>query len=298
MKTLIFHHSADLDGLCSGAVVKLRYPDAILIGYDYYQPFPFEMIDQGDTVIMIDVSMDMPDMLRINELSDGMFLWIDHHVSAINKYNAYKAEHGEEPFFSFTGIGAAACELAWEYYFPNRDIPPGVLLLGQYDTWRNSDAKKWEEEILPFQFGARLAFDTAEKLYHEFYKMESPAHIGHITAQGKVVLQYQRQYNRIQASGAFEQVFHNLPAICINGGYNSLVFESVYDPAKYKLMILFRYDGSHWKVSLYSDQADVDCSVIAGFYPGGGGHKGAAGFRIEGLVCPFQGPKVEKKTNQ
>ena len=35
-----FYHSADLDGQCSGAIVKLARPDCELVGIDYGDPFP------------------------------------------------------------------------------------------------------------------------------------------------------------------------------------------------------------------------------------------------------------------
>ena len=52
------------------------------------------------------------------------------------------------------------------------------------------------------------------------------------------------------------------------------------------MMITFSTNGKQWRVSLYQDgRPDVDCSVIAKKY-GGGGHKGAAGF--ECVTLPFK----------
>lgn len=297
MKTIVIYHSADLDGFCSGAVGKLRYPDAELIGYDYNKPFPWERIPLDDCqVFMIDVSMSMTDMARLRDITHGRFTWIDHHISAINDYNEKTAADGKPVCMAYIKNGKAACELAWEYFFPDDEMPEGVLTLGQYDTWRNEDKELWDRVILPFQYGCRTMFETPELICDvlragEFGKNQ----VSRIAAAGKVILNYQKQQNKIQCSAAFEQVFEGLRAVCLNcGGFNSLVFDSVYDPAKHDVMLMFRFDGTGWRISLYADKPEVDCSVIAKKY-GGGGHRGAAGFRIQGDVCPFSGPKVEKK---
>ena len=42
----------------------------------------------------------------------------------------------------------------------------------------------------------------------------------------------------------------------------------------------FCYNGKQFIVSVYSNKEDVDCSLFAKRY-GGGGHKGAAGYTVE-----------------
>jgi oligoribonuclease NrnB/cAMP/cGMP phosphodiesterase (DHH superfamily) len=49
------YHNRDLDGFTSGAIIKLKYPDAKMIGYDYGQPFEQEVT--GEPIIMADVSL-------------------------------------------------------------------------------------------------------------------------------------------------------------------------------------------------------------------------------------------------
>ena len=45
----------------------------------------------------------------------------------------------------------------------------------------------------------------------------------------------------------------------------------------------FHYANGMWNFSLYNDNGEVDCSVIAKQF-GGGGHKGASGFRIDDIT--------------
>ncbi len=39
------YHSADLDGFTSGAIIKRKYPNAKMIGYDYGNPFAMDSED-------------------------------------------------------------------------------------------------------------------------------------------------------------------------------------------------------------------------------------------------------------
>ena len=70
-----------------------------------------------------------------------------------------------------------------------------------------------------------------------------------------------------------------MPAVFLNRRGNSLMFDSIYDPTKHKLMVGYEHDGQKWTVSLYTTHDDVDCSEIAKSM-GGGGHAKAAGFTV------------------
>ncbi len=95
----------------------------------------------------------------------------------------------------------------------------------------------------------------------------------------------------MQCKRAFESQFEGLRAICLNlqgGGTNT--FKSVYDPLKHDIMMPFQFNGKEWLFSLYTDKPEVDCSVIAKRY-GGGGHRGASGFQVEDIKTIFKNIK-------
>lgn len=104
-----FYHSADLDGHCSGAIVKFLDPNAKLYPINYGQDFPWDEIYSTDTVVMVDFSLQpFPDMVRL--ASKCVLIWIDHHKTAIEDYNASGLNL---PGIRREGIGA--CQLTWEY---------------------------------------------------------------------------------------------------------------------------------------------------------------------------------------
>lgn len=287
---IVIYHSRDLDGYCSGAICKKRYPEAKLIGYDYGRPIPWDEIPEGEPVIMVDVSLPMPDMLIMAERSKRQFTWIDHHASAIKDFNEYFIEN-DNLIAAVLQDGIAACEGAWKYLFPEFDMPRTVKLLGEYDTWRNSDKYYWEHTVLPFQFGMRLNITNADNFPQIMLDSESDiasAKVVEAFMKGATVLAYQKEQNAIACRGAFEIEFKGMRAICCNGGgFNSQAFESVWDEEKYDLMMPFKFDGKKWTFSMYTTK-DIDLSVIAKEM-GGGGHKKACGFQVIGVpsFLPF-----------
>jgi oligoribonuclease NrnB/cAMP/cGMP phosphodiesterase (DHH superfamily) len=278
---VIIYHSKDLDGYCSGAICKRKYPDAKLIGYDYGQLFPWDEIPAGEPVIMVDVSLDMMDMEKLACLSTKL-TWIDHHASAINAYNEYK-EHqlwSNEYITAVLQIGIAACEIAWEYLFPDEQMPEAVSMLGIYDTWRQSEpGYSWESLILPFQYGMRLFVKDADSFPQSIF---NHSNLNTIIADGNTILEYQRQQDKLAMHGAFECEFQGYKAIMCNvRGVGSLAFDSVLKP-EHEIMVGFGYTGRQWSFSLRTVKEDVDVSLIAKQF-GGGGHRKAAGFAVDNL---------------
>lgn len=290
---ICIYHSKDLDGYCSGAIVKLKYPDAKLIGFDYGQELPMDEIPEGEQIIMIDVSLPMNQMEDLARHSGWKLTWVDHHISAISDYKKFV---GNRETFCHAVLedGISACEGGWKYLFPNEFVPTAVKLLGEYDTWRNEDKFRWDNAIMPFQYGMRMICSSPETFPPDLFKtysvndIETNSPVYDIIKDGKLILEYQKVQNTRACKYAFEVEFEGLRAIVLNnGGANSQVFESVYDESKHDLMIPFVFTGKRWTFSLYTTKDEVDCSVIAKS-KGGGGHKKAAGFQLSDLPDEFK----------
>lgn len=274
-----FYHSADLDGHCSGAIVKHVYPECEMHPINYGDDFPWDLIEPDEVVFMVDFSLQpFSEMLQLNEIC--CLIWIDHHKSAI-----------EEEFNTFQSIsglrhdGKAGCELVWEYLLPDQPEPRAVHLLGRYDVWNHSD-----DDVLPFQMGMRMQHtwpdEIGMRLWTELFGVMSEAFC-QIVAYGRILCAYQDQQNQKYAkSCAFETELDGLYLIAANAMLvNSKLFDAVWDGDKYDAMLTFGWRKGKWTVSLYSCKEDVDVSKIAKAR-GGGGHAGAAGFQCEEL--PFE----------
>lgn len=279
------YHSRDLDGWCSAAIIKKRYPHAKLIGFDYGDGLQklIEQIPADSEVIMADVSLQMHEMAELAAMVDR-FTWIDHHASAIKDYE--KAIADEHPNGSNINLitpvledGISACEGTWKHLFPDLEMPLPVKLLGMYDTWRNDNAEYWNETILPFQYGMRLDTNSPETFPPELI---DPAiaeyNVDTIINNGNIVLHYQRQQNEVSMKKAFVVELQGYRVLACNSGAGSTSFESVWDEEKHDAMLTFKYNGTEWVFGMYTTK-DIDLSVIAKSF-GGGGHKKACGWKM------------------
>lgn len=304
MKVHCFYHSADLDGHCSGAIVKHFRPEAILNPINYGDAFPWDGIAPDDTVFMVDFCLQPErDMERLNSLVGSGLIWIDHHKTALDVMRKCN------PIAGFQTVGMAGCELTWGWFSKN-PMPLAVKLLGRYDVWDHSDPR-----TLAFQYRMRMedldplkgdgAMEKWEALFaqdHELMVAAFDDDLVDLIHEGKRLMEYEEQQNvKYCRAYAFETMLviteangtkTPFMAICLNRGMtNSKVFDSVYDQQKHHIMITFCRLPPHkqtkggWTVSLYSTRDDVDCGAIAKTF-GGGGHKGAAGFQCDTL--PFK----------
>jgi len=160
-------HGVDLDGWMSAAIVKhwfltkvipndeaigeLVYDNIIghvpktpifkdtnnlwFLGWNYGQPIPD--LSEYDKVIMCDISFPKDYMRELRarlfnqETKKDHLIWIDHHISAIKDSEAEFYDKVE----GLRDTSFAACELTWQYFFPDEPMPEIVRLLGRYDCF-------------------------------------------------------------------------------------------------------------------------------------------------------------------
>lgn len=285
-----FYHKPDLDGHCSGAIVKREYPSCEMIPLDYDDEFPWDTIEKNELVIMVDFGLQpFSDMIKLNNLAD--LIWIDHHATALDNH-----EKSGEPIDGIRRLDSAGCELTWEYFNPSEQIPRSVYYLGRYDIWKHEE----DPYILLFQYGMQQFKDTSPEsdvwtsLLPNSNSFKNYVNgnidkelVSKITEDGKIIQKYQEAINDKSVKAlAFDVTFEGLRGIAANiGRSSSLYFESLWDEDKYDIMIPFCRKNGTWTVSLYTTKENINVGEIAKKY-GGGGHKGAAGFQIQKL--PFK----------
>ena len=275
-----FYHKSDLDGHCSGAIVKLHYSECEMIGVDYKDDLLSLGLDwePGETTYVVDFRFSIGDLDTLN--NDYELHWIDHHKTSIDE--AY-----ESGFLASGGqlleIGKAACELTWEYLtIEEHEVSPlSVRLLSKYDVWNHEDPR-----VMPFQWGMRDNPDTLPDNM-DFWQtvFYEDGFVEYTTEKGATLLRFQSNQDAKYAKGmSYEAEFHGLRAIVMNKAYaNSKAFDAVYDPDKHDIMVMFGVKPGQLKYSIFCDNPEIDVSEIAKKY-GGGGHRGAAGFFSETMV--------------
>jgi len=295
-KTTVIHHSADFDGIFCREIARKFAPDSELIGWDYGNAkltFPAT----GD-VYVLDLSPEcFADLPEFTAHLDRL-IWIDHHKSAIEKFSP------AIPGYRIDGV--AACRLAWQWFtrpaiddgasprlpqkqdFVDRKVfePWAVNLAGEYDIWDKRDP---DAEL--FQHGLRSE-ELTEALWDALLDATNPmsSTVVRLLNQGRA-LQFARTKENasIIKEIGFDLEWEGLKFLACNAArYNSLLFLAGLLPS-HDACFGFKWTGRDWSVSLYHapGKEHLDLSLIATKY-GGGGHRGACGFRTNTL--PFLPP--------
>jgi uncharacterized protein len=325
MKTVCIYHSVDLDGWMSAAIVKHWFNQQEVptstpgvfntidfLGWNYGNDIPD--LSEYDRVIMCDISLPKDTMEWLGYTKD--FIWLDHHISVFkDNHPAWDwVNRSNEEAFSMKGIRNtkfAACELTWKYFFPNEIMPEIVRLLGRYDCFGHKGTSE-ETIVLEFQYGARGAISNYEEAYAWLIKSIEHRSSSYLSPENEIYNRGIGAYKYLL--GEAKQIYKNgfpiyfrfsptthkelgfdtdtmYKFLCINREqFNPINFGIDYHADGYDGVATFHYSGKVWKFSIYNNNNEVDCSVIAKSFSGGG-HKGASGFIINDIQS-FLMPRI------
>lgn len=279
---ICFYHSEDLDGKASGAIVNyFEEENLTLYPFDYGDEFPWELINKDTTVYMVDVSLPDKDMYKLNDVSKEL-IFIDHHISKIKSLDLNRMDNTKKILKN----GKAACELTWEYFSKEEDLPLSILYLSLYDTWRHAEHKD-REYILNFQLGlSGVDNDPEDYVWEILFQPGITNLFSRLISKGETIQEYMDKKKIEIDSKIFKRTVNldgkDYSALLLNSSITkgSLTFEFNEDYLKADFLIVYGFDGSNWTFHIYSAKSDasVDCSALAGKF-GGGGHKQAAGFK-------------------
>jgi hypothetical protein len=312
MKIIVIYHRADFDGIFCREIARRFFTQAGVaaeyIGWDYGDPVP--VVDADAVVYMLDISVE-------GLMDHPQLHWVDHHKSAIEKYPA--SIHG------YRIDGVAACRLAWQYFggiqewqgkeapvkgdFVDRRVsePLAVRLAGEYDIWDKRDPRAElfqhglrSRELTAGDWDQMLTVDRRASIA-EVEALMDVGHQGMLEPDGScppavvfgllkdgALLQaaQERQDASVIRELGFTVEFEGLCFLACNAArYNSLLFNAGLEE-RHEGCLGFKWTGKDWSVSLYHapGKEHHDLSTIAVKH-GGGGHRGACGFRAATL--PF-----------
>ena len=347
MKLYICHHT-DNDGFMGAAVLydhaindlKIIDEDTKLIentefvkcnyGFDFTEFI--DTLEIGDYVWIVDFSFEPDVFKRIVEKVIGhewnglanaevkkQIVWIDHHDSAIKKYDSTRLFMDGVPGLRSTV--AAGCELAWywvnlperlldDYHimnarterssdihkseYENYLIPISIALVGDWDTWSfNFPTTKL------FNAGLRsLEADMTDPLtWYEMFLFPGRAlgarRVADVIERGKIAQIVINNQFYMMSKKAFEFTDSKGRSwIALNSLINSSKVFGEEAEDKYDFMLTFsNYKNKYWNYSIYSTKYDTREVDFYGHHSEG--HPGASGFEAEYLITDDIGDHVK-----
>ena len=256
--TIIYHN--DLDGHCSGAIAKQYLADNNplaefqLIEASYSNVPDIVAIDSASIVFVLDYAFDDPNDFQ--QLIDKVasVTWIDHHKSAIEKYNDLDTQ-----LKGVRQVGVAACELTWQYFYARTsELPSIVFYIGDMDVWKFSSEKTLALTTYLECFDTNPA--NPGFAWAPYLNPKRPLKMSYIEYDaGNDILAYVETHNTKLASNAYPAKWGPYNCIVCNCSHTgSAVFDSLKDLDVYDLMITYNWNGQVWNVSLYSTKNDID----------------------------------------
>ncbi|CAG8784258.1 21095_t:CDS:2 [Cetraspora pellucida] len=207
---------------------------------------------------------------------------VDHHKSARDDLLS-EDEDTKNYFFDMNKSGA---RLAWEFFWPDKEVPLLIRYIEDKDLWRFSLPKSREFSAfwvtIPFQF----------ELYDQYVKDESL--IEKAIESGTIILNYvQNRVSFIKDKDMFKRKMtvniidddkkpqiKNYTVFVTNAPlWQSDLGNSLANIDGSDFGMVFSYDGTlkRYNVSLRSTNEKADVSQVAKAF-GGGGHRNASGF--------------------
>ena len=327
-KILIVHHT-DADGHCSAAIVKYELAGPAYIDYYAYN-YVGEIkcdVESGTPVYLVDICMSDDVEKFIKHCLDikCKILHIDHHKTSVEYYNENKIDDPNWIYFVHDekdekNGAISGCLLTYIYTCMNvtqrqnpmyvdfdltelRDhlifdgntdkeyrVPYIVRLIDDHDVWRHKMPEtkpfSYAYKRMPKEFTLPENEDLWEAIYNDNHRV-----IFQSIQSGERYVEDENERNSIlRGIGGFESDIFENHCYCMNSLLaGSDQFGDEYD--NHDMVCRFAYNGKGWSYSLYSSNENVDCSEIAKKY-GGGGHRGAAGFKLD--YCIFGDNKPKK----
>lgn len=249
--------------MTSAAIVKKALGDGVVFHPGQYGNPPPEVA--GKDVYIVDFSYKQPDLLKLLGSATKLVL-LDHHKTAkadLENFTHPKAEI----IFDMTRSGAG---LTWNYFFPDRPMPPIVAHVEDRDLWRF--AMRGSKEI--HHVLSCLPNDIDQ--WVQIFDWDADKTVIEGAAIDRFFMSKVAQLKDL----AFQaQIGGHMVPVC--NAPHFFASELAGQLAEDKPFAgVFATDGKEEFWSLRSRGSGMDVSEIAKEY-GGGGHKNAAGFKTE-----------------
>ena len=287
-----FYHKFCSDGTASAWCVKHKLKKIKLIAINPSESeFNFKYINNL-SIVFVDVCPSKESLIEICKKAKDVMI-LDHHITNNELISSLSDIENLKIIFD---IDKAGCQIAWDY-FHNSDYRPWFI-----DYIADKDLWKWELENSKLINTAlhSLKHITINGLDNLFSKLDSKDEIinKELIPYAKIITKYEEDLvtksinnsRKVVMSMLDSEITYNIWLGSIASHLrselgNSLSLTKFEDGTIPDFSAIWSYDfnNDEWYISLRGISNDFDLSQIAKSF-NGGGHKKAAGFRLNGDI--------------
>ena len=261
---LVLYHANCTDGMGAAyAAWKLLGSKAEYIPCQHGEPPP-DVI--GRNVACLDFAFSNAVTKQMIEDANS-FIIIDHHKSAMVELHDIS-----NAIFDMKHSGAI---LAWGFFHPGKEPPKFLNYIEDRDLWT------WE---LPYSKEFSASFDMVPFDFDEFDKFCDDSVFDDAIKRGSYILAYSKTVVKKICDKAVKRQFEGKSVMIVNSSHwMSEICNRLSQDCDFAAVWFFDHHSRQTIVSLRSFHDSVDVSEIAKKF-GGGGHKKAAGFQLNGQI--------------
>lgn len=279
---------SDLDGVCSGAVVRSRYPNCNVMITNYGRNRSLFKIKPYDMVFVTDFSLTLDEFYRLRQ-KNCEIIWIDHHK---DNYETLQHQGWDCPGLRRDDWCGAA--LTWIFLnpdVPTEAMPDCIKLVNDYDLWKFEDPRTKD-----FSYGSGLYDIRPGNLSgDEFWKALFAGDQDRMNLVLKFGAHVRKYVELAQDTYCNDCAYYtqlptpegpkNILALTVRAG-NSSVFDRM-DKKNVDAVFTGQYVSNIgcYRCSMYSPDNIKEILPIVKMM-GGGGHPKAAGFEANSYPMP------------
>jgi uncharacterized protein len=292
---ICLHHFPCDDGFAAAWVVNRKWPEVVLKGTNYGQPFPEIDID-GKNLLIADFSYKPDELAGLSARAKSIVI-LDHHKTAeadlkdVKRVVGASCENVQDIFDRMAGPGMnvlaefdmarSGASLAWQFCFPGENMPQLIRYVEDRDLWLMKLEHTRSLSLLLQSYPYDLA------VWNDL--MVAFDDVG--GAQASVLIEaraierfFDRRLAEMLPTAVFKQI-GKWKGVAV--AYAPYAFASdlgsallkAHPDAPFTAVVVDAHGARTW--SLRSDDSRQDVSEVARMF-GGGGHRNAAAFRVPG----------------
>lgn len=298
---LVIYHDKCADGIVAAWACWKRWGDAPeyrAMNYGYAPPADVA----GLNILMVDFSLPAEQLHGMIAAGARSIVILDHHKTAQEALEPFAVASTAVGWYDYTDIDglllsrewadvaapeiialfdmdSSGARMAWDFAFPGERVPQLVRLAARYDLWQFQPNTGDPAELLhlAIQAGA-MSIASMDALDQEFWAGDEPLR------RGTVIDTFRQPLIREIAARAYYRTVGGVECVIAVECPYSLVSAvghyllDAHPAAPFAAMSVTGEEAVGW--SLRSHDGRMDVSEVAK-RQGGGGHRNAAGFRVE-----------------
>jgi oligoribonuclease NrnB/cAMP/cGMP phosphodiesterase (DHH superfamily) len=277
-KPILIYHKGCPDGFGAAFAFWLKFGNTMEYIPIYHSTERFYGIPAEDligrVIYMADIVFEREDMIFLMKYAEEIIA-DDHHKSAEQNCGDLECCH-----FDMAHSGAV---LAWHRCHPDKEIPKMLKYI------EDRDLNGPQGCSLPYAQELLLAIDSYEKKFEIWEdlarRLDEPDEVAQLLREGNAILRYNKVLMKKIIRSAYTADIKGYKVPILNTPFfrSEILAElAVGNP----FSAGYHFNGEDFIISLRADgetPESVDVSEIALQFPGGGGHKNAAGFSIKNM---------------